>query len=325
MKSGLPLTALAAFCLTLCLAGAQAAPLRYEPKKLTLEVPVGLQGVLSDPSAKNRRDSIRYEIVGQLYSRDESATLDTKDPVELQPTNAWAMVRKYLKIIVSGKPSELEPLMSAEAWSSFSKVSPESFAARSATLKKMKSFTPIFALDYKGAVLLHWLTPEGKLDLLPLRRKADGSYQIHPFHAGQDPTLGNIFQYAFHRPEPPLTPQLTEKFSTWSSKQKTVILESQLSRPGNSIILYRDHPTDPRGEPKLLGIARDNSKEEGFLRFADSEEKPARLKIKIKTSELRSEEPYQLHALELNYPPAGVPKLGRASAQSWLITPPKDP
>jgi len=325
MRSRVLLAALAAFGVALSVNRAGAAPLQYEPKKLAVEIPLGLQGVRPDPSANVSSDHLKYEIVGQLYPLEESRSLETKDPLELRPTNAWSLVRQYLKIIAGEKRSELQPLMSAQAWSSFSKITPESFAAKAAPFKKMKRFTPLFGLDYKGVVLLHWLNGDGKIDLLPLVRKPDGTYQIHPFHAGQDPTLGNLFQYALHRPQAPSTPRLTQKFSTWSSTAERVALECALARPGNYLILYRENPADPKGEPRLLGIARDGGSEQGFLRFSDLDKKPARLQLEIKTSELRSDQPYQLSALELNYPPSGVPKTGRQNAQSWLVTPPKGP
>jgi hypothetical protein len=323
MRSSVLLAALAAFGVALSLDRAMAAPLQYEPKKLEIEIPLELQGVRPDPSAKLRSDHFKYEILGQLYPLGERHSLETKDPVELRSTNAWSLVRQYLKIIAGGKRTELQPLMSAEAWSTFSKITPEGFAARAAPFQKMKQFTPLFGLDYKGVVLLHWLNGDGKIDLLPLARKPDGTYQIHPFHAGQDPTLGNLFQYALHRPQPPSTPRLTQKFSTWSPTAERVALECELARPGNSLILYRENLADPKGEPRLLGIARDGGSEQGFLRFSDLDKKPARLRLEIKTSELRSDQPYQLFALELNYPPSGVPKAGRQNAQSWLVTPPK--
>jgi hypothetical protein len=169
---------------------------------------------------------------------------------------------------------------------------------------------------------MHWLDARGAIDLLPLKRLANGNYEISPFHAGQDPTLGNLFQYAYYRPEPPRAAKVMKTVPSWKPGAETLSLEVEASRTRSQILIFRSSTIDPKRPYLMLGIAKDDATEEGLLRLADQDPKPKKLRFKIKTSELNSNEPFELFALELNYPPDGIPEGSERLATRWKVTPP---
>lgn len=305
---------------------ASAAPLTYIPAPVDIRVPVVMQGVQPDPSAKTAGGMIEYRFDGALYPLDQTLPIDSKDSAELDPKNAWGQVRRYLKAEMDGKMAALRPLMSDEAWATFSKVDPASFAKRGAAIKKAPRFTPFLGIEHKGIVLMHWLDGERRIDVLPLKRSADGTYLIHPLDAGSDPRLGNIFQYAYFRPEPVKAPKLGQTFGTWkpSGKEDQAVSASlTLSKPGNFALFFRDG-SDPKTRPfEVLGYAQDGKTEKDLFRFPDLAAKPGALKVEIKTSSLAAADPYELMVVELNFPPDGIPEGAKQAAARWTVTPPK--
>jgi hypothetical protein len=285
-----------------------------------VRVPLNIQGVQPDPAAKRAGDELRYDIEAQFYARGKAISIASQDPADLLPTNAWSVVRRYLQASIDGKTEDLKPLMSAEAWQVVSKVDPKAIQARAKNLRANPRFVPLFGLEHQGHSLLHWLDPRGSVDVLPLRKRPDGSFEMHPFNAGVDPTTGNLFQYAFYRPEPPRAAEMDSRPNTWKRGQDAVKLAARVSRPESYVVILRDR--GPGRPLQLLGMVKDDSGAEAMMRFADMDLEPGKVRFALRTLDLDGADPFQLYAIEMNYPPASIPSGAQTLATQWTLTPP---